>query len=170
MRDRLYRIATGAPYWAALVLLAFSMEGVALFYQYRLDYGPCVMCIQVRVWLLGLVLAGVVGLLARHRRGPLVLAQLLVAVVGTGMLERSLKLLGTERGTLEGSCAMESGLPAWFALDKWFPSVFQVMEPCGYTPELLFGITMAEALVVFSTLLLTLGAVMTVITLAGRSR
>ena len=44
------------------------------------------------------------------------------------------------------------------------------MEPCGYTPELLFGITMAEALVVFSTLLLTLGAVMTVITLVGRSR
>ncbi len=170
MRDRLYRIATGAPYWMALVLLAFSLEGVALFYQYRLDYGPCVMCIHVRVWLLGLVFAGLVGLLARRWRGLLVLAQCLVAIVGAGMLERSLKLLGTERGTYEGSCAMESGLPAWFALDKWFPSVFQVQEPCGYTPELFFGITMAEALVVLSGLLLVLGLVMTVVTLAGRSR
>jgi disulfide bond formation protein DsbB len=167
MRDRLYRIASGAPYWAALVLLALAMEGVALFYQYRLDYWPCLLCIHVRVWLLGLMVAGVMGLLARHLRGPLVLAQLLVAVVGAGMLERSLKLLGTERGTIEGSCIMESGLPAWFALDKWFPSVFQVLEPCGYTPELLFGITMAEALVVFSTGLLALGSVMALVTLTA---
>ena len=170
MRDRLYRIATGVPYWMALVLLALSMEGVALFYQYRLGYEPCVMCIQVRVWLLGLVLAGVVGLLARHQRGVQVLAQCLLVVVGAGMLERSLKLLGTERGTYEGSCGMESGLPAWFALDKWFPSVFQVQEPCGYTPELLFGITMAEALVVLSGLLLVLGVVMAAVSLTGRSR
>ncbi len=170
MRDRLKQIANGSFYWIALILLALSMEGVALFYQYRLDYWPCVLCIHVRVWLLGLIVVGVMGLLARYLRGPRVLAQMLVAVVGAGMLERSLKLLGTERGTIEGSCAMESGLPAWFALDKWFPSVFQVMEPCGYTPELLFGVTMAEALVVFSIGLLALGVVMTIVTLTTRSK
>ena len=170
MRDRLYQRLNSAPYWMALVLLALSMEGVALFYQYRLDYWPCVLCIHVRVWLLGLVLAGLLGLLARQRRGFRALAQMLVAVVGAGLLERSLKLLGTERGTLEGSCSMDSGLPPWFALDTWFPSVFQVMEPCGYTPELLFGVTMAEALVVFSALLLALGLVMTAVTLGGPGR
>ncbi|TCK17930.1 disulfide bond formation protein DsbB [Thiogranum longum] len=169
MRDRLYRIARSAPYWVALALLALAMEGVALFYQYKLEYWPCVLCIHVRVWLLGLVVAGALGLLVRRQRWMLVLAHLLVVVVAGGMLERSLKLLGTERGTIEGSCAMESGLPAWFALDKWFPSVFQVMEPCGYTPELLFGITMAEALVVFSVGLLVLGSVMTLATLTTRS-
>ena len=165
MRDRLYRTACSAPYWAAFVLLALAMEGIALFYQYRLEYWPCVLCIHVRVWLLGLVVAGLLGLMVRHQRWLLALAQLLVV-----MLERSLKLLGTERGTLEGSCAMESGLPAWFALDKWFPSVFQVMEPCGYTPELLSGITMAEALVVFSSGLLVFGGVMTLITLTTRPK
>ena len=170
MRDRLYRIAIGTPYWAALVLLALALESVALFFQYQLDYGPCVMCIHVRVWLLGLILAGVIGLLVRHLRGLLVLAQVLVMVVGAGILERSLKLLGTERGTLEGSsCGMESGLPVWFALDQWFPSMFQAMEPCGYTPVLPFGVTMAEALVVFSGGLLVLGVVMTIVSLTGRS-
>lgn len=170
MRDRLYRLASGVPYWSALVLLALAMEGIALFYQYRLEYWPCVLCIHVRVWLLGLMVAGGVGLLMRHRRWSLVLAHSLVVVVAAGMLERSLKLLGTERGTLEGSCAMESGLPAWFALDKWFPALFQVMEPCGYTPELLFGITMAEALVVFSAALLGLAGAMMLVTLTARSR
>ncbi len=169
MLNRLYSVARGAPYWACLILLALALEGVALFYQYRLDYPPCVLCIHVRVWVLGLVFVGVLGLMLRHLRGMLVLAQLLVTGIGAGMLERSLKLLGTERGTLEGSCAMESGLPPWFALDQWFPSVFQVMEPCGYTPELLFGITMAEALVVFSAALFLLGLGMTVVSLVGRS-
>lgn len=169
MRDSLYRITTGVPYWAALVVLALSMEGVALFYQYQLDYWPCLLCIHVRVWLLGLIAVALTGMLVRRFRGLLVLAHLLLVAVGAGMLERSLKLLGTERGTIEGSCVMESGLPAWFALDKWFPSVFEVMEPCGYTPELLFGVTMAEALVVFSIALLTLGVVMAVATLTARS-
>ncbi len=170
MRDRLYRLACGAPYWASLVLLALVMEGVALFYQYWLEYWPCVLCIHVRVWLLGLMVAGGLGLLVRHRRWALVPAHFLVVVVAAGILERSLKLLGTERGTLEGGCAMESGLPAWFALDKWFPAVFQVMEPCGYTPELLFGITMAEALVVFSIGLLVLAGVMTLVVLTTRTK
>jgi len=44
------------------------------------------------------------------------------------------------------------------------------MEPCGYTPELLFGVTMAEALVVFSIGLLALGVVMTIVTLTTRSK
>ena len=170
MRDRLYRLASGVPYWSALVLLALAMEGIALFYQYRLEYWPCVLCIHVRVWLLGLLVAGGLGLLMRHRRWPLVLAHGLVVVVAAGMLERSLKLLGTERGTIEGSCAMESGLPAWFALDKWFPALFQVMEPCGYTPELLFGITMAEALVVFSAALLGLAGILMLVTLTSRTQ
>jgi disulfide bond formation protein DsbB len=169
MFTRLYLIANSVPYWAGLILTALTMEGVALFYQYRLDYWPCVLCIHVRVWLLGLILAGGLGLLGRHLRGLLVLAQILVAVVGAGILERSLKLLGTERGTFEGSCAMESGLPAWFALDQWLPFMFKVMEPCGYTPELFSGITIAEALVVFSGGLLLLGIVMTIVTLKGRS-
>ena len=71
-----------------------------------------------------------------------------------GLLERSYQLLGVERGFIMGDCSMNSGLPAWFALDKWLPSVFKVWEPCGYTPEILFGVTMAEALMFISILLI----------------
>jgi len=49
---------------------------------------------------------------------------------------------------------MQSGLPAWFSPDQWWPTLFEIWEPCGYTPVLLFGITMAEALVAFSALML----------------
>jgi len=59
----------------------------------------------VRVWLPGHIFVGVLGLLVRHLHGLRVLAQWLVTVIGAGSLERSLISPGTERGTIEGSCA-----------------------------------------------------------------
>ncbi|MDH3971388.1 MAG: disulfide bond formation protein B, partial [Gammaproteobacteria bacterium] len=50
--------------------------------------------------------------------------------------------------------------PSWFALDQWFPAMFKVWEACGYTPELLFGVTMAEALLVLSIMLVAMGTLL----------
>lgn len=140
-------------YWLALVLLGVSLEAVALLYQYVLDYWPCVLCIHVRIWVLGFTVAAVLGLLFRKWKILCTTAHALVLVTMIGIFERSWQMLGIERGTAEGMCSMESGLPAWFALDEWFPKMFKVWEPCGYTPELLFGVTMAEALVLFAAVM-----------------
>jgi disulfide bond formation protein DsbB len=63
------------------------------------------------------------------------------------MLERSWYLYQLENGIGEGSCQFFLGFPEWFALDQWFPFLFEVRNLCGYTPELLFGISMAEGLI-----------------------
>ena len=76
------------------------------------------------------------------------------------MLERSYQLLGTERGFIMGECSMDTGFPSWFAIDKWLPSLFEPLITCGYTPEVAFGITMAEALLVMSAGLVLLALVM----------
>jgi disulfide bond formation protein DsbB len=133
-----------------------------------LDYGPCVLCIHVRIWVVGLLFVSLLGFSVRHNRHSLVIAHLLVTAIGAGMLERSWQLLGVERGTIEGTCGMEAGLPAWFALDRWFPALFRVWEPCGYTPQLLFGITMAEALLVMSIAVVVISMVFVIATLANR--
>ncbi len=156
MRNKFWRLPEKTGYWLFFLLLGFALEGVALFYQYQLDYSPCVLCIHLRIWTAALILVAVLGLLVHKTRAGIILSQFLMLVVSAGMLERSWLLLGIERGFIEGSCSMDSGLPAWLALDKWFPAIFEVMEPCGYTPELLFGITMAEALLVFSVLMVFL--------------
>lgn len=167
--NRLARIGSSATYWLALLVLGVAMEVVALYYQYVLEYYPCVLCIHVRIWVLGLVVLALLGLFTRNVFAGRLLAHALLIVVAAGLLERSWKLLGIERGTLEGGdCTFDAGLPAWFALDTWFPAMFRVEESCGYTPELLFGITMAEGLVVLSVLLLLAGVAMLVATLASR--
>ncbi len=163
--NRLAAAGASSWCWLGVLVVGLAMEGGALFYQYVLDYWPCVLCIHVRIWVLGLILVSLLGLWLRRNRGLLVTGYLLVAGIGAGLLERSWQLLGVERGTIEGTCSMESGLPAWFALDNWFPKLFKPLEPCGYTPELLFGVTMAEALIVISVALVLVGLVLLVATL-----
>jgi disulfide bond formation protein DsbB len=166
--NRLAILGASAWYWLGLLLLAVSMEAAALFFQYVLDYGPCMLCIHVRIWVFGLILVALFTLAGRGRKSLLVAGHFLVGVIGAGLLERSWQLLGVERGTIEGMCSMDLGLPAWFALDSWFPVLFKAWEPCGYTPQLLFGITMAEALVVMSIMLLVISLVFVIATLAAR--
>lgn len=168
MFGKITGLSTGAAYWIALLALGLVLEGVALSYQYLLDYWPCVLCIHVRIWVLGLIVTSLLGALTHRVRGMRIAAHLLMSVVAAGLLERSWLLLGTERGTVSGSCGMDSGLPSWFALDVWFPTFFKVWEACGYTPELVFGITMAEALIVLSLMLLPLSILMLAASLRRR--
>ncbi len=135
-------------YWLAMIVSGIAMEGVALYYQYGLNYGPCVLCIHVRIWVMAFILLGVLGLLCRNSRSLSILISLLTVIAAVGLTERSWMTFAIERNLIEGSCTMGSGLPDWFALDKWFPAIFEPWELCGWTPELLFGITMAEALLV----------------------
>ncbi|EAR62379.1 disulfide bond formation protein B [Neptuniibacter caesariensis] len=153
MLDKLTCISRSTWYWLGLIATGIGMEAVALYYQYALDYYPCVLCIHVRIWVLALILIGLLGLITRKQQGLSKLSHLLTLGAGIGLAERSWQTLAVERGWIIDECSMDSGLPDWFALDKWFPSVFQPWEPCGYTPELLFGVTMAEGLMAFSALL-----------------
>ncbi|MEH6578254.1 MAG: disulfide bond formation protein B [Amphritea sp.] len=158
MLSTLNSISRSAWYWVAIIIIGLSMEGVALFYQYGLDYGPCVLCIHVRIWVMAFVLLATLALLVRNFRPLLITAHIISVIAAIGLLERSWMTFAVERNLLEGSCSMSSGLPDWFALDRWFPAVFEPWELCGYTPELLFGITMAEALLLMSvtTLVITI--------------
>jgi disulfide bond formation protein DsbB len=171
MLYKLDNLAATRWYWLALILLGVSLESLALLYQYVLEYWPCVLCIHVRIWVLGLVAAALTGLMLRRRRAGRGIGHLLVFVISVGLLERSWKLIAIERGfAVDGECNFDAGLPEWFALDQWFPAMFKVWEACGYTPELLFGVTMAEALLVLSIALVATGVLFIAALLTTKSR
>ncbi len=136
-----------------MIALCLALEGIALFYQYQLNYLPCVLCIHVRMLLAAILLLSILGLILRSARGIAIFILALVTAFWLWMVERSYQLLGVERGWIFGECDMSSGLPEWLALEKWFPWLFEIYEPCGYTPFLLFRVSMAEALIVMSVLI-----------------
>jgi disulfide bond formation protein DsbB len=154
MLDKLTCLSRSSWYWLGLIATGLAMEGIALYFQYGLNYGPCVLCIHIRIWVLALILMSTLGLLLRHSPLFTKFTHISTFIIGIGFTERSWQTLAVERGWIIDSCSMDSGLPDWFALDKWIPQIFEPWEPCGYTPELLFGITMAETLMLFSIVLL----------------
>ncbi len=160
--DHLNNTAHSRWYWLALMLIGASLLITALIFQYVLEEMPCVVCIHVRLWISLLVLIALLGLFTCHSRWPNVFANLAVVGTAVALTERSYLLLGTERGFIFGDCGFNLGLPSWFAIDDWFPWLYRIETSCGYTPELIFGITMAEALIVFSVCLLLISLSVTV--------
>ena len=145
-------------YWLALVVTGLALECAALYYQYVLDEWPCVLCIHVRIWIAAFILLGLLALFFTTSRAAMRLMHGVSVVIMIGLVERSWQVLAVERGWVFGDCDMDLGMPAWFALDKWMPWLFEVQTSCGYTPLILFNITMAEVLLVFSLALLLLSA------------
>jgi disulfide bond formation protein DsbB len=162
MQQRLKEIARSRWYWLFLVAVGVSFIAVALYYQYVLDELPCVLCIQVRIWISCLVITALAALVF-HNRVITLSSHLLTVVISAGLLERSYQLLGTERGFVFSDCGFDPGLPVWLALDQWFPAMYRVEASCGYTPELVFGISMAEGLLVLSAALLLISLIFTTV-------
>lgn len=158
-------VAASSGYWLALLLLAVALEATALYYQYALDFGPCVLCIQVRIWVLVLALVALPALAVYKVRAWRLGAHLLTTLVLGALVTRAWLLLGTERGFVQGECNFDLGLPVWLPLDQWFPTLFQVHEACGYTPSLPVGFTMAEVLLPLSGVLLLLSLALLLVTM-----
>ncbi|RDH84974.1 MAG: disulfide bond formation protein B [endosymbiont of Galathealinum brachiosum] len=137
-------------YWLAYISGGLSLLAAALFYQYQLEELPCVVCIQVRLWISLIVIVSIAGLLFRKMAWLNAGLQIIILLSVIGLAERSYLLLGTERGFIFGDCGFDAGLPAWFAIEQWLPWMYQVETSCGYTPEIIFGVTMAEALMLLS--------------------
>ncbi len=146
-------------YWRLFIIGGLTLMAVALYHQYVLDEQPCVVCIQVRLLVTALILVPVVALLSRNNKRLALVSHLLIVVTAAVLTERSYLLLGTERGFIFADCGFDLGLPAWFAVEQWLPWLYRIETSCGYTPEVAFGITMAESLMVFSVCLLLFSSV-----------
>jgi len=152
----LTRIAHSRWYWISLLVIGVMMLVVALGYQYILKEPPCVLCIHVRLWVSLLIIFSVLGFYVRKSSRLNSMVHLFMVLIAAGLTDRSYQLLGTERGFVYGDCVFDLGFPAWLAIDQWLPALYGVETSCGYTPLLLFGITMAEALMVMSVLFLVI--------------
>jgi len=153
MIQKLQLLMQSKLFWISLIFLGIALEGVAVFYQYYMEEPPCILCIHFRLLVILLIVFALLGLLLRSSKGGLIATSSALLFVFIGMFERSYQLLGTERGFIQGECAATLNFPDWIAVDKWMPSFFEPWTSCSYTPKLVFDITMAEALMVFSLMM-----------------
>ena len=133
-------------YWLTLVVFGIALLGVALYYQYALGDEPCQVCIHARLWVVAFTLIALVMLVIPQTSRLCALGNLGVLVAGAGLFERARYLYRLENGIGDGSCQFQLGMPDWFAVDRWMPWLFEVRNLCSFTPEMLFGLSMAETL------------------------
>ena len=134
-------------YWLAIALLGLALLIIALYYQHALGEEPCQVCVQIRLWVVAITGVGLLMVLMPRRTPSAVLGNALLLGCCLGLLERSWLLYQLENGRGNGSCEFQLGMPDWFAVDRWFPEVFEVRNLCSFTPELFWGVSMAEGLV-----------------------
>jgi disulfide bond formation protein DsbB len=154
-------------YWIGLALLGLFMEGVALYYQYGIGEEPCQICIHTRIWVAAFTLLALVMCVLPFHRALNAVAHVLALVCMVGLWERCKYLLDVEQGRGAGSCEFFLGFPDWFALDAWFPAMFEVRNLCGFSPEMFWGISMAEMLIVVSSLMVLVALIATLLNLAA---
>ena len=154
LTKKLKNIGQSQWYWLIYIIGGLTLLAAALYFQYYLDKPPCTMCIQVRLWVSLFIIMSIAGLLTRNNRIMNIVANLSTLLIAVGLTELSYRLLGTERGFIFSDCGFDLGLPAWLALEEWLPWLYRIEASCGSTPEIIFGITMAEMLIVMSGLLL----------------
>lgn len=141
-------------FWSAIAGLCLALEAGALYYQHVLDYPPCELCIYVRVWLAGIFLICLLALYLRRFKFGALLCALLGLGLSIGLGHETYELLKVEYNFGGGAaCRFIANFPTWAPLDKWFPFLFEVRNVCAATPEVIFGISMADALVVVSIVL-----------------
>lgn len=159
--DKLKNISHNRRYWQFYIIVSLLLLLIALYFQYIQELPPCLMCIQVRLLLSLLLPVSIIGLMSRSNRVVNLIAHISVVLIAAAFTERSYQLLGTERGFVFSDCGFELGLPSWFAIDEWLPWLYRVETTCGYTPDIIFGITMAEVLMLISVLLLSFSILVT---------
>ena len=133
-------------YWLTIALFGIALLGVALYYQYALGDEPCQVCIHARLWVVAYTLIALVMLITPQIRILRILGNGGVLIAGVGLTERARYLYRLENGMGDGSCQFQLGMPDWFAVDRWMPWLFEVRNLCSFTPEMLFGVSMAESL------------------------
>ncbi len=153
---QLKKISQSQWYWLLIIAAGFSLLLSALYFQWVAEELPCLMCIQVRLLISLLIIVSSVAMLVRGNRVLNSVAHLSAVFIAVALTERSYQLLGTERGFVFGDCGFSLGLPAWFAIEDWIPWLYRVETSCGYTPEIIFGITIAEVLMLMSAVFLLL--------------
>lgn len=141
--------------------------GIALFYQYYLDYAPCVLCVHIRVWVIAIGLVSLTALLVSNR-----IFRWIAFLAGASFLAffalDVYELWQIEAGHKMGECSWSAGFPESLPLNEWIPSLFEIGGICGESPTIMFGITMAESLMSVGGILIMFFCLSLLITLRDR--
>lgn len=141
-------LSTQRSTWFLLFISALGLELTALYFQHGMNLKPCVMCIYERVALLGILFAGIWGMIAPKY------ALMRLITIGLGLwgaiqgLSLSIKHVGYQLYPSPfDQCPIKVNFPATLPLDQWFPEMFHPTGLCNQISWKFLDFTMVQWLV-----------------------
>lgn len=134
--------------WGLLALSALLLELTALYFQHGMGLQPCVMCIYERVAMLGLLFAGVVGMIAPNKcaiRWGALLIGIFSAIKGLLLALKHTEYQLDPKPWHQ--CPLIPEFPETLPLHQWFPSVFQAGGLCKDISWQFLGLAMPQWLI-----------------------
>ena len=101
-----YEYGQSIYFWLAGIVYLLLMEAIALYYQYALGFYPCALCVQVRAWVVGAMIAATVSVVFRSSFWVRFLGLTLTITFIAGGLYTSWYALGVENGTVISSLSL----------------------------------------------------------------
>ncbi|QSX35117.1 disulfide bond formation protein DsbB [Shewanella avicenniae] len=135
--------------WTMLLVSGVALELTALFFQYVMNLDPCVMCVYIRVAVLGIIAAGLIGLIAPKLVFIRLFATVSWAVSASWGAKLAYELYQIQSDPNPfATCSFLPDFPHWMPLHDWLPSVFMPTGMCTDTPWTFLNITMAQWMLV----------------------
>ncbi|MCL1143070.1 disulfide bond formation protein DsbB [Shewanella gaetbuli] len=131
--------------WLLLFFSGLALQLSALFFQYVMEYDPCVMCVYIRVAVLGIMLSGLVGALF-----PKLWILRFIAMIGWIVSAIWGAKLAFELNDMQvnpnpfATCSFFPEFPEFMPLDKWLPEVFSPTGMCGESVWSFLSLTMVQ--------------------------
>ena len=135
-------------FWLVGAAYLLLMISIALYYQYILDVYPCALCVQIRAWIMGAILLSIFTSFFCKKFWWRWAGLTLTTALIVGALYTSWYSLMIERGEIISSCTVDAGFPKFMPLDQWIPPLFAAEGICGKSPDMWFGLTMNEGLII----------------------
>ncbi|MBR9727098.1 disulfide bond formation protein DsbB [Shewanella intestini] len=131
--------------WSLLLLSGLLLELSALFFQYGMKLEPCIMCIYIRVAVIGIMLAGLVGSIAPKFWAIRFIAMTAWLVSSVWGLKLALELNQLQVNPSPfASCSFFAEFPDFMPLDKWLPVFFEPRGMCSDIPWTFLNYTMTQ--------------------------
>lgn len=114
-------------FWFVLILSAIGFISIALFVQYFFLLKPCVLCIYQRCAFIGILIAGIIGLIEPNRtilRFLSILIWMFSAFKGLCLAKKNVNII--LHPSPFSTCDLFVTFPEWLPLHKWWPSIFDV--------------------------------------------
>ena len=134
--------------WFLLAFSSLALESTALYFQYCMGLQPCVLCVYERLAMIGLFIAGIIGMLAPRSLIVRLIAIALGLFSGIKGLIISIRHLDLQMNPAPWKqCEFIPNFPETMPFHHWFPALFSPTGSCNESQWSLFGITMVQWLV-----------------------